>query len=169
MKTWIHFIFVDDNEAVTKQTRRSVMLYVMACPVTLFVGLISRLGQKQVLKIWSLCLVDRASFITTLFLFQLDTLLFFFLPLQFFSYNFSLTIFLYMFRTAWSIIRRIKLHLQHLAPFPHSLLSRVWPLVLTESVSTNGHTRDNNEWGKSARCCTCNLILLMMDQPVRNM
>ena len=36
-------------------------------------------------------------------------------------------------------------------------------------VSTNGHARDNSEWGKGARCCKCNLILLMMDQPVRNM
>ena len=38
--------------------------------------------------------------ITTLFLFQLDTLLF--------SFFFTFTIFLYMFRTGWSIIRRIK-------------------------------------------------------------
>jgi len=42
-----------------------------------------------------------------LFLFQLDTLLFFFLHLQFFI------IILYMFWTGWSIIRRIKLHVQH--------------------------------------------------------
>jgi len=48
-----------------------------------------------------------------------------------------------MFRTGWSII--------------------------SHSVSTNGHARDNNDWGKGARCCKCNLILLMMDQPVRNM
>jgi hypothetical protein len=74
----------------------------------------------------SLRLVDCASFINTLLLFQLDTLLFSFLHLQFF------TIFLYTFRTGWSIIRRIRLHLQDLAPFPHSLLSRAWPLVLTE-------------------------------------
>ena len=65
--------------------------------------------------------------INTLFLFQFDTLLFFFLHLQFSSYNF-----LYMFRTGWSIISRIKLHVQHLAPFPRSLLSRAWPLVLTK-------------------------------------
>jgi len=69
---------------------------------------------------------DNSAEVNTSFLFQLDTLLFFFLHLQFF------TIFLYMFRTGWSIIRRIKLHVQHLAPFPHSLLSRAWPLVLTE-------------------------------------
>ena len=50
---------------------------------------------------------------------------FFFLHSQFYN-------FLYMFRTGWSIIRRIKLHVQPLAPFPHSLLSRAWPLVLTE-------------------------------------
>ena len=81
-----------------------------------------------------------------------------------FSYNF-----LYMFRTDWSIIRRIKLHVQPLAPLPRSLLSRAWPLVLTDSVSTNGHARDNSEWGKGARGCTCNLILLMIGQPVRNM
>jgi hypothetical protein len=54
-----------------------------------------------------------------------------------FIFLFTFTIFLlqfclYMFRTGRSIIRRIKLHVQHLAPFPHSLLSRVWPLVLTE-------------------------------------
>ena len=74
----------------------------------------------------SLCLVERASFLNTLFLFQLDTLLFFpFLHSQFYN-------FLYMFRTGWSIIRRIKLHVQPLAPFPHSLLSRAWPLVLTD-------------------------------------
>jgi len=65
--------------------------------------------------------------VNTLFLFQLDTLLFFFLHLQFSSYNF-----LYMFRIGWSIIRRIKLHVQPLAPFPRSLLSRAWPLVLTK-------------------------------------
>jgi len=41
--------------------------------------------------------------------------------------------------------------------------------VTSHSVSTNGHARDNDEWGKGARCCTCNLILLMMDQPVWNM
>jgi len=46
-----------------------------------------------------LYLVDRASFITSLLLFQLDTLLFSF---------FTFTVFLYMFRTGWSIIRRIK-------------------------------------------------------------
>ena len=34
-----------------------------------------------------------------------------------------------MFRTGWSIIRRIKLHVQPLAPFPQSLISRAWPLV----------------------------------------
>ena len=39
----------------------------------------------------------------------------------------------------------------------------------SQLVSTNGHARDNNERGKGARGCTCNLILLMMDQPVRNM
>ena len=50
--------------------------------------------------------------------------------LQFSSYNF-----LYMFRTVWSIIRRIKLHVQPLAPFPRSLLSRAWPLVLTHQRS----------------------------------
>ena len=55
---------------------------------------------------------------------------FFFLHLQFSSYNF-----LYMFRTGWSIIRRIKLHVQPLAPFPRSLLSRAWPLVLTKIVN----------------------------------
>jgi len=38
-----------------------------------------------------------------LFLFQLDTLLF-----SFFFLLFTFTIFLYMFRTGWSIIRRIK-------------------------------------------------------------
>ena len=47
----------------------------------------------------SLYLADRASFTNSLFLFQLDTLLFAF---------FTITIFLYMFRTGWSIIRRIK-------------------------------------------------------------
>jgi len=41
--------------------------------------------------------------------------------------------------------------------------------VTSHSVSTNGHARDSNEWGKGAKGCTCNLILLMMDQPVRNM
>jgi len=42
-------------------------------------------------------------------------------------------------------------------------------LVLTEWLSsTNDHARNNNEWGKGTRCCTCNLILLMMDQPVWN-
>ena len=79
----------------------------------------------------SLRLVDRASFANTLFLFQLDTLLFFFLHLQFSSYNF-----LYMFRTGWSIIRKIKLHVQPLAAFPRSLLSRAWPLVLTKWLVT---------------------------------
>ena len=64
----------------------------------------------------------------TLFLFQLDTLFYFpYIFLQFSSYNF-----LYMFRTGWSIIRRIKLHVQPLVPFPRSLLSRAWPLVLTK-------------------------------------
>jgi len=48
----------------------------------------------------SLYLVDRASFINSFyFFFQLDTLIFSF---------FTFTIFLYMFRTGWSIIRRIK-------------------------------------------------------------
>ena len=50
----------------------------------------------------------------TLLLFQLDT--HFYFPnifLQFSSYNFP-----YMFRTGWSIIRRIKLHAQPLVPFP---------------------------------------------------
>jgi len=79
------------------------------------------------------------SIIGTLFLFQLDTLLFFFLHLQFF------TIILYMFRTGWSIIGRIKLHVQHLAPFPHSLLSRAWPLVLTELAPTATHEITTNE------------------------
>ena len=61
----------------------------------------------------------------------------FLIYLQFSSYNF-----LYMFRTGWSIIRRIKLHVQPLAPFPRLLLSRAWPLVLTKSlVSTNGHAQ----------------------------
>ena len=63
----------------------------------------------------------------TLFIFQLDTLLFSF---------FTFTVFLYMFRTGWSIIRRIKLHVQPLAPFPHSLLSRAWPLA-THEIATN--------------------------------
>jgi len=53
------------------------------------------------------------------------TFIFPFLHSQFYN-------FLYMFRTSWSIIRRIKLHVQPLAHFPHSLLSRAWPLVLTE-------------------------------------
>ena len=45
-------------------------------------------------------LVDRASFINSFyFFFQLDTLIFSF---------FTFTVFLYMFRTGWSIIRRIK-------------------------------------------------------------
>ena len=48
----------------------------------------------------SLYLVDRVSFIKSFyFFFQLDTLIFSF---------FTFTIFLYMFRTGWSIIRRIK-------------------------------------------------------------
>jgi len=71
----------------------------------------------------SLYLADRASFINSLFLFQIDTLLFSFI-------FFTFTIFLYMFRTGWSIIRRIKLHVQPLAPFPQSLICRAWPLVL---------------------------------------
>ena len=53
-----------------------------------------------------------------------------------------------MFWTGWSIIRRIKLHVQHLAPFPHSLLSRAWPLVLTEladSAPTAKHEITTNE------------------------
>ena len=37
----------------------------------------------------------------------------FLIYLQFSSYNF-----LYMFRTGWSIVRRIKLHAQPLVPFP---------------------------------------------------
>jgi len=59
---------------------------------------------------------------------------FFFIYLQFSSYNF-----LYMFRTGWSIIRRIKLHVQSLAPFPRSLLSRAWPLAptATHEITTN--------------------------------
>ena len=56
---------------------------------TSFVARVKLYLQRQQTR-KSLCLVDRASFITTLFLFQLDTLLFFFLHLQFFSYNFSL-------------------------------------------------------------------------------
>jgi len=55
------------------------------------------------------------------------TFFIFLIYLQFSSYNF-----LYMFRTGWSIIRRIKLHAQPLVPFPRSLLSRAWPLVLTK-------------------------------------
>jgi hypothetical protein len=67
----------------------------------------------------------------TLFLFQLDTLFYFpYIFLQFSSYNF-----LYMFRTGWAIIRRIKLHVQPLAPFPRSLLSRAWPLVLIKWIT----------------------------------
>ena len=58
----------------------------------------------------------------------------------FYIYNF-----LYMFRTSWSIIRRIKLHVQPLAPFPHSLLSRAWPLVLTQLAPTATHKIATNE------------------------
>ena len=54
--------------------------------------------------------------------------------LFYFPYIFTIFFlyFLYMFRTGWSIIRKIKLHVQPLAPFPRSLLSRAWPLVLTK-------------------------------------
>ena len=44
----------------------------------------------------------------------------FLIYLQFSSYNF-----LYMFRTGWSIIRRIKLHAQPLVPFPRDQRLRV--------------------------------------------
>ena len=80
-------------------------------------------------SIKSLYLVDRASFINSLFLFQLDTHLFSF---------FTFTVFLYMFRTGWSIIRRIKLHVQPLVPFPQSLRYRAWSTATHDTSTTEG-------------------------------
>ena len=58
------------------------------------------LGLNKITMFITLYLVDRASFINSFyFFFQLDTLIFSF---------FTFTVFLYMFRTGWSIIRRIK-------------------------------------------------------------
>ena len=109
---------------MNKKTKNNVLIDIAVPTIH---NLAKTITDKQNKYKESLCLVDRASFANTLFLFQLDTLSFFFLHLQFSSYNF-----LYMFRTGWSIIRRIKLHVQPLAPFPRSLLSRAWPLVLTK-------------------------------------
>ena len=109
----------------------------------------------------SLCLVDRASFVNTLFLFQLDTLFFFSL----YIYNFLLTIFSTCFGPAGpsSGESNYTCSLWHLSLVRCYLVRGRW------CVSTNGHARDSNERGKGARGCTCNLILLMMDQTVRNM
>ena len=66
---------------------------------------------------------------------------------------FTFTVFLYIFRTGWSIIRRIKYLITN-APFPRSLMCRVWPLV----SDTNGHARHINDRGNGARGCICNQI-----------
>ena len=85
-----------------------------------------------------------------LFLFQLDKLIFSF---------FTFTIFLYMFRTGWSIIRRIKCLITQAA-------SGTVPSVVDESCvavgvrlshsNTNGHARLINDRGNGARGCLCN-------------
>ena len=77
----------------------------------------------------SLCSVDRASFLNTLFLFQLDTLLFF----PFYIHNFPI------FSTCFG----------------------------PAGPSSGESNYTCSVWHLSG--CMCNLILLMMDQPVRNM
>jgi len=78
----------------------------------------------------SLCLVDRASFLNILFLFQLDILFYF-------SYIFTIFFLQFSLHVSDRLVhhQEIKLHAQPLVPFPRSLLSRAWPLVLSDSLS----------------------------------
>ena len=84
------------------------------------------------------CHVTFLCILYSLFLFQLDTLLFlfFFLRLQFFSTCFGPA-------GPSSGESNVYLHVQPLAPFPQSLMCRAWPLVLDSN--TNGHARHIND------------------------
>ena len=102
------------------------------------------------------------------FFFQLDTLIFSF---------FTFTIFLYMFRTGWSIIRRIKcLITQAVSGTVPSVVDVSCVAVgvrLSLALSltpTATHDTSTTEGTVSETACVIkHLILLMMDQPVRNM
>jgi hypothetical protein len=107
----------------------------------------------------SLYLVDRASFINLFYFFTNLIHLIFFLHLQ------SLVVFLYMFRTDRSIIRRINCLITQAASgtVPSVVdLSCVTPTVMHDRSTTE-------ETVPEAACVIKHFILLMMDRSVRNM
>ena len=95
------------------------------------------------------------------FFFQLVTLLFSF---------FTFTVFLYMFRTGWSIIRRIKCFITQAASgtvpsvVDVSFYQSKWQQheikkydkQSRKKSNTNGHERHINDRGNGARGCLCN-------------
>ena len=93
-------------------------------------------------------MVDRASFINSFyFFFQLDTLIFSF---------FTFTVFLYMFLTGWSIIRRIKCLITQAASGTVPSVVDVSCVAVGVESNTNGHARHINDRGKGVRGCLCN-------------
>ena len=114
------------------------------------VMMILRVNIKEY-RLW-LC-VTKLYFTNSLFLFQLDKLLFSF---------FTFTIFLYMFRTGWFIIRKIK------CIFTRAASGTVPSVVDVSWVATHDTSTTEGKVPEAARAIK-HLILLMMDQTVRNM
>jgi hypothetical protein len=122
----------------------------------IFYSLLSRPTNRQ-----SLYLVDRASFINSFHFFTNLIHLIFFLHLQ------SFVVFLCMFRTDRSIIRRIKCLITQAASGTVTLVVRGrWCYAPRHATHDRSTTQ---RMVREAACVIKHLILLMMDRLVRNM
>ena len=99
-------------------------------------------------------------FTTFYFFFQLDTLVFSF---------FTFTVFLYMFRTGWSIVRRIKCFITQAASGTVPSVVDVSCVAVGVRPTATHDTSTTEGTVPEAACVIKHLILLTMDQPVRNM